>query len=199
MNKRKKFKRKTDYKPAIFGILILCLSIIINTENEISKLIHSSVEIAIGNVDLYEQTAIKVGLSYADIKTDFKSPIESPIVTSPFGQRTNPVTNKDSFHYGIDLDTFSSQDVKSIADGKIVLIDYDEINGNYVLISHENGYESVYAHLAEIFVTTGYIKQGETIGTIGNTGLSTGSHLHLEILQNGEHIDPKSVINFYEY
>lgn len=195
---KRKNRRKSDLKTAFFGILILCISIVINTENQLSKSINNTVESLLGKSDIYEQTAVKVGLSFADITTSFKSPIENPVITSPYGQRINPVTQVSSFHCGIDLDTFSSQNVTSIADGQITLIDYDEINGNYVLISHSNGYESVYAHLDEITITSGDIKQGELIGTIGNTGMSTGTHLHLEIHKNGQHIDPQSVINFYE-
>jgi len=73
---------------------------------------------------------------------------------------------------------------------------YSPVYGNYVIITHEAGYQSLYGHLSTISVKRGQgVVQGAVIGKVGNTGYSTGSHLHFSVYRNGKMIDPFSVLN----
>jgi murein DD-endopeptidase MepM/ murein hydrolase activator NlpD len=114
-----------------------------------------------------------------------------------FGQNVNPFSGQHYIHKGIDISTYRSGDpVLTTADGQIVTIDYTEDFGNYVLIKHKHGYYTRYAHLLSARVRLGQrVQQGEVIGYIGNTGLSTGPHLHYEIRIGSDVVDPLRYIN----
>lgn len=116
-------------------------------------------------------------------------------LTSPFGYRKDPFTGAKSFHTGIDLAAPTGTPIKATLDGKVVETGSNRIFGNYVIISHDRGYQSLYGHMHTISAKRGqYVNQGTVIGTVGNTGYSTGSHLHLSIYKNGNMIDPFSVL-----
>jgi murein DD-endopeptidase MepM/ murein hydrolase activator NlpD len=115
-----------------------------------------------------------------------------------FGQNINPFSGQYYIHKGIDISTYRSGDpVVSTADGQVVTIDYDENFGNYILIKHKLGYYTRYAHLLSARVRLGQrVQQGDVIGYIGNTGLSTGPHLHSEIHIGSAVVDTYGYINF---
>jgi len=115
-----------------------------------------------------------------------------------FGQNENPFSGQQYIHKGIDISTYRSGDpVVTTADGQVVTIDYVEDFGNYILIKHKHGYYTRYAHLLSSRVRVGQrVQQGEVIGYIGNTGLSTGPHLHYEIHIGSDVVDPYRYINF---
>lgn len=116
-------------------------------------------------------------------------------LTSPFGYRRDPFTGLRSFHNGIDLANTKGTPVKSVMSGRISEIGYNSIYGNYIIIIHDGGYQSLYGHLASVFVKRGTIvSQGTHIGSIGSTGRSTGPHLHLSIYKSGKAIDPLTVL-----
>ena len=114
-----------------------------------------------------------------------------------FGQNENPFSGQYYIHKGIDLSTYRSGDpVVTTADGQVVTIEYTEDFGNYVLIKHKRGYYTRYAHLQSARVYLGQqVQQGDVIGYIGNTGLSTGPHLHYEIRIGSDVVDPYKYIN----
>jgi murein DD-endopeptidase MepM/ murein hydrolase activator NlpD len=114
-----------------------------------------------------------------------------------FGQNENPFSGQYYIHKGIDLSTYRSGDpVVATADGQVVTIDYDEGFGNYVIIKHKHGYYTRYAHLLSSRVKVGQrVQQNEVIGYIGNTGLSTGPHLHYEVHIGSDVVDPYKYIN----
>ncbi|MDR0289791.1 MAG: M23 family metallopeptidase [Treponema sp.] len=113
-----------------------------------------------------------------------------------FGQNINPFSGQYYIHKGIDISTYRSGDpVVTTADGQVVTIDYTEDFGNYILIKHKHGYYTRYAHLLSSRVRLGQrVQQGEIIGYIGNTGLSTGPHLHYEIRIGSDVVDPYKYI-----
>ena len=114
-----------------------------------------------------------------------------------FGQNENPFTGMYYIHKGIDISTFRSGDpVVTTADGQVVTVDYTEDFGNYVIIKHKHGYYTRYAHLLSSRVRIGQrVQQGEVIGYIGSTGLSTGPHLHYEVHIGSDVVDPYKYIN----
>ena len=115
-----------------------------------------------------------------------------------FGQNENPFSGMYYIHKGIDISTFRAGDpVVATADGQIVTIDYTEDFGNYIIIKHKHGYYTRYAHLLPSNrVRIGQrVQQGEVISYIGNTGLSTGPHLHYEVHIGSDVVDPYKYIH----
>ena len=123
-------------------------------------------------------------------------PLDSIYITSKFGKRTDPFSKKKKIHHGIDLRTHSSE-VYSIMPGKIKKIGYEKKGlGNYIKISHGE-FEVTYAHLHTVLGEEGdFIEAGERVGISGNTGKSTGEHLHLAIKFKGKYVDPFPILNY---
>lgn len=119
-------------------------------------------------------------------------------VTSPFGMRIHPIKKIARFHNGIDIAAagINGKPVSSFADGQITYSGFIGGYGQTVIISHSEGYESLYAHLSSLAVKEGQeVKAGETVGAVGSTGLSTGPHLHFTVKKDGTAIDPMSFFN----
>lgn len=116
-------------------------------------------------------------------------------LTSSYGRRADPFTGVTSFHTGIDMAMPSGTPVYSSMSGKIESVGYTNIFGNYVIIKHVNGYQTLYAHLTKSLVKSGQnVSQGAKIGLVGSTGYSTGPHLHFTVFKNGKLVDPMSVL-----
>ncbi|MCL2599954.1 MAG: M23 family metallopeptidase [Treponema sp.] len=114
-------------------------------------------------------------------------------VTMHFGHNRHPFSGQFYIHNGIDISTGRSGDaVIAAANGQVVTINNDPAGyGNYIIIRHRHGYYTRYAHLLSTRVRLGQrVQQGDTIGHIGNTGLSTGPHLHFEIIIGSDVVDP---------
>jgi murein DD-endopeptidase MepM/ murein hydrolase activator NlpD len=115
-----------------------------------------------------------------------------------FGQNEHPFSGQYYIHKGIDLSTYRSGDpIVATADGQVVTIDYDNDGfGNSLIIKHKHGYYTRYAHMQGFKVKIGQrVQQHEVIGWIGNTGLSTGPHLHYEVHVGSDVVDPYKYIN----
>ena len=116
-------------------------------------------------------------------------PLKSIKVTSPYGYRRDPFTGKLSWHNGLDLRA-KNEPAYAMMDGIVEKIGYDNRSGNYVTLRHGNFYIS-YCHLSSIIVRKGeYVYPGIIVGVTGNTGRSTGSHLHLTCKKDGKSINP---------
>ena len=112
-------------------------------------------------------------------------------VSSYYGYRINPVTGTEQFHRGVDIAVPTGTGVLAAMDGTVTTAAYDSYYGNYIVIEDSNGYCTKYAHMDTLSVSAGQaVKHGDSIGTTGNTGSSTGSHLHIECLYNGEYYNP---------
>ena len=112
-------------------------------------------------------------------------------VSSYYGYRINPVTGAEQFHRGVDIAVPTGTGVLAAMDGTVTTATYDSYYGNYVVIEDRKGYCTKYAHMDTLSVSAGQsVKHGDSIGTTGNTGSSTGSHLHIECLYNGEYYNP---------
>lgn len=111
-------------------------------------------------------------------------------VSSYYGYRKNEVTGNEEFHRGVDIAVPTGTTVYAAHDGTVTAVAYDSHYGNYVAIEID-GYTTKYAHMDSLSVSAGQtVEKGAVIGTTGNTGSSTGSHLHIECLYNGEYYNP---------
>ena len=112
-------------------------------------------------------------------------------ITSPFGYRKSPTTGASTYHQGVDLDTGTGWPVWASRAGVVIFSGYGSAAGNYITIDHQDGFRSVYMHLNTRSVSVGQIvSAGQTIGTTGSTGVSTGDHLHFGIAYNGVYVNP---------
>lgn len=121
-------------------------------------------------------------------------------ITSKFGRRIDPFNKKPAFHAGIDIKNRPGTEIKSPADGMVFQCRYNSSYGRYIILDHENGFKTVLGHLKKILVKRRQrVKRGETIGLLGNTGRSTGPHLHYEIRYKGKPIDPAKFVHIAKY
>ena len=112
-------------------------------------------------------------------------------VTNPYGWQAHPVTKQKSLHSGVDLAADYGTNVLAVADGTVLDCSYDAAYGYILTLEHENGVQTQYAHLSEFLVNAGAeVRQGQIIAKTGDSGWTTGPHLHLGVLINGETADP---------
>lgn len=124
-------------------------------------------------------------------------PLKSIKVTSPYGYRRDPITGKQSWHNGLDLRA-KNEPAYSMMEGIVEKIGYDSRSGNYVTLKHGN-YRVSYCHLSSIIVRKGeYVYPGIIVGVTGNTGRSTGNHLHLTCKKDGKSFNPAILLNLIE-
>ncbi len=119
-------------------------------------------------------------------------PVWSYWVTSKFGYRKDPFNKKNAGHKGVDLASRTGNKIQIKAKGRVIKVEHSNRGyGNNVIIDHGNGFQTRYAHMNKIYVKKGdYLKIDATIGEVGNTGRSTGPHLHYEVLYQGHPVDP---------
>lgn len=124
-------------------------------------------------------------------------PLKSIKVTSPYGYRRDPFTGKLSWHNGLDLRA-KNEPAYAMMNGIVEKVGYDNRSGNYVTLRHGNFYIS-YCHLSSIIVRKGeYVYPGIIVGVTGNTGRSTGNHLHLTCKKDGKSFNPTILLNLIE-
>ncbi|MBQ8763587.1 MAG: M23 family metallopeptidase [Clostridia bacterium] len=144
-----------------------------------------------------DDTESAKGTSFASyfVNADPIIPVQGARITSRFGYRTHPITGKYGFHTGLDLAAAEGTPISSVFYGKVTKTGEDDSWGKYVLVEHSDGFETFYCHLSEIYVENGaVIRQGETVGLVGSTGMSTGPHLHFEVRINGIRVDPELLL-----
>jgi murein DD-endopeptidase MepM/ murein hydrolase activator NlpD len=112
--------------------------------------------------------------------------------TSGFGMRADPFTGLPRFHNGIDLANRVGTPIRAAASGRVVHIESQIGNyGRFVIVRHPDGFQTLYAHLQDFSVRTGqYVDRGKVLGSMGNTGRSTGPHLHFSVIHNGTFVNP---------
>ena len=126
-------------------------------------------------------------------------PSKKGYISSNYGLRNSPITNKMHFHKGVDIAHKIETDIFSLAAGTVKFSGKKYGYGNLVIIDHLNGYTTKYAHNNRNIVNTGdIVKKGQLIAKMGSTGHSTGPHIHLEVLKNNKNIDPNKFIHFKE-
>jgi len=130
--------------------------------------------------------------------TQFITPIkltDNIKIASEFGMRNHPITKKEKMHNGLDFSAPLGTPIYAASNGVVTYADNEGGYGKLIVIKHANQYETKYGQLHKFNVTVGEtVFAGNIIGSVGNTGMSTGPHLHYEILNNGKHIDPKPLL-----
>ncbi|MFD3157629.1 M23 family metallopeptidase [Haloimpatiens sp. FM7330] len=198
----------------ILSLFVLTCKLVVTPKTE--AVYNYSKEIVNKNYD-YKQIVAKVkGIKFTEIQTQAQEFIDKVIskikgedttkdtikkefvmpctgkITSGFGERKDPISGKKKFHKGIDISVAEKTPIKVSADGIVKVCKEDKELGKYIIIDHGLGIETKYAHLNEINVKEDQkVKKGNIIGKSGNTGKSTGPHLHFEIIYMGESKNPK--------
>ena len=145
-----------------------------------------------------EQEAARTGVL---TKGTFLWPVpDCKLITSPFGYRIHPILNYERFHAGIDVGAKMNDVIVASDGGTVIVAEYSDSYGNFVMVNHGNGYTTLYAHMSTMAVEVGQaVAQGDTLGYIGSTGWSTGPHLHFEIRFNDEKTDPAQYFDGLTY
>lgn len=118
---------------------------------------------------------------------------------SKFGYRKAPTKGASTYHQGWDIGGEFGASIVSVLAGTAIEVSYNSSAGNYVKVEHESGFVTVYCHMSKQLVKQGdYVKQGQVIGLVGSTGVSTGPHLHFAVKKDGTYIDPDPYIGHLE-
>lgn len=158
----------------------------ITSENE--KSVPDKVALSSTDTKKKEQVARYLSVCY---------PLSSVKINSPYGYRKDPFTGKRKFHNGIDLHARSSK-VFAMIQGRVLKVGQDKVSGKYVTLQH-GSFTVSYCHLSQISVSQGQdVLSGDVVGITGNTGRSTGEHLHITCKFNGNYIDPILIFKHIE-
>lgn len=166
----------------------------ISNEEEAKNVLN---EVKVAKVKRFEQEEAdkKAKMKIATAGKIAGIPISVPVlgsVSSRFGSRD---AKRSSAHTGLDIATKTGTDIKPIASGTVTLSQYNGSYGKLIIIDHGNGIESYYAHCDALYVGVGEtVDTNKVISTVGSTGNSTGSHLHLEIRVNGRAVNPQNYL-----
>jgi murein DD-endopeptidase MepM/ murein hydrolase activator NlpD len=125
-------------------------------------------------------------------------PCSYVLLSSPFGNRKSPTAGASSNHQGIDLAGSRGTPIKASKAGVVTVRSSSRSAGNYVTIKHDNTYSSIYMHLENSIVKKGQmVSQGQVIGYMGDSGVTTGVHLHFGIIKNGGYVNPANYMYFH--
>lgn len=169
------------------------------TENPIST--NEDIKDAKENIEEKKEPETPTLTLKADVGTRDGIPVLTPVpkrlakITSSFGVRIHPTLGRPIKHNGVDFGSGRGAEVFAASSGRVALAQYNGTYGNYIIIEHNDGTSSVYAHLERITTTKGSpVRKGEVIGYTGSTGRSTGPHLHYEVRIKGIPVDPKGYL-----
>jgi len=123
------------------------------------------------------------------------------VITSKFGRRRDPINSRPAFHNGVDIRGRMGTDVKATADGKVFEQGHDKEGiGRFVILDHKNGFRTTFGHLKKILVKRGEeVRRGQIIGLLGNSGRSTGPHVHYEVSQKKKLVNPIKYMKIAQY
>lgn len=131
----------------------------------------------------------------AKLKKCITKPLESAVLTSGYGNRE--YGGEEQSHKGIDLGADKGTEIYAAFDGTVTISQEDSTYGNYIVLSHDDGVKTLYAHCSKLLVKKGdKVKAGDKIALVGATGDADGNHLHFEVLIDGENIDPSELVDY---
>lgn len=158
------------------------------TKNDLDSM---AIELASLNIKITQAMNEAENIANKFITTPSMWPTDSTRITSNFGYRKDPITRKRTFHSGIDIGADRGDPVYAAGAGKVVETGYNRNEGYYIVINHGGGFKTTYKHLSKIIVKKNQeVYRGDTIGKVGNSGRSTGPHLHFEVIKGGKEVDP---------
>jgi murein DD-endopeptidase MepM/ murein hydrolase activator NlpD len=112
-------------------------------------------------------------------------------LTSPYGWRNDPISGVRRYHAALDLAAPQGTAIKAAMDGRIATVGFNSTYGNYIIMAHAGGFQTLYGHLSATSVNQGArVSQGGKIGEVGSTGYSTGPHLHFAVYKNNKAVNP---------
>lgn len=153
----------------------------------------SAMSLSASRLKLSGSLAVPADVTLAPVITTAKAvtPLGEAKITSEFGYRYHPITGDVDFHTGIDFAAPQGTAIQVVFPGTVLEVGYSKVFGNYIIVEHTLGMQTRYAHCSEILVEEGIkVRQGETIARVGSTGLSTGSHLHFDVIIDGYYANP---------
>jgi murein DD-endopeptidase MepM/ murein hydrolase activator NlpD len=137
------------------------------------------------------------------LKTAQNVPIGAPVpgvLTSKFGWRADPINGARAYHRGVDIRGQIGNQVKATGNGKVIRQRYDKGDGHFILLDHGNGFRTKFAHLQKSLVKKGdQVTRGQVIGLVGNSGRSTGPHVHYEIHYDDKIVNPTRFVRINRY
>jgi murein DD-endopeptidase MepM/ murein hydrolase activator NlpD len=161
---------------------------LVETNGLLSKSLVASSKIFLPDVRLPSTTVREIS---GDL---FHWPVRG-IVTSWFSWRRDPFSGKNSFHTGIDIGVPMRTPIGASMEGTVEEVGYSPIMGKFVMLRHSGGWKTLYAHMDSAIVQQGqYVQRGARIGYSGNTGYSTGPHVHFTVYKNGKPVNPANVL-----
>lgn len=144
-----------------------------------------------------KESGEKANFSPVFLTVKLDNPLKKGDVTSIFGYRISPITNKKSLHKGLDIATNENTKIYASYDGIVEKAEHHYINGNYIVLKHSESLKTTYNHCNKLLVKAGdEVKKGECIALVGATGYATGNHLHFEIIVNDMYINPMWVLEY---
>lgn len=168
----------------------------INTPEELDQVIanlHNKVKLKKDEYDQFKDVAVAVRFRYDSLPSIW--PVIGA-VQSKFGWRLHPFRGAMELHKGIDIPGWMGQPIRAAADGTVVYADWAKGYGNALIINHKNGYSTLYGHCANLLVKRWeYVRKGQVIATVGDTGLATGPHLHYEVKQKESPVNPVNYLD----
>ena len=137
-----------------------------------------------------EELPVQVAAQERRLGFETATPVSGE-VTSPFGAREAPTQGASEFHYGIDIAANEGTPIACFADGTVGVVGESSSLGKYVMVTHDGGYTTLYAHCKDISVSSGAaVRRGAAIATVGQTGITTGAHLHFELCCEDVYLNP---------
>lgn len=131
-----------------------------------------------------------VSMEQAILGFSYCTPVAGTI-SSGFGYREHPTEGEERFHYGLDLAADTGTAIACFGDGTVKAVGESSSYGKYLIVTHEGGYDTLYAHCSSVDVSSGAeVRRGQTIARVGDTGIATGPHLHFELHRNGVYLNP---------
>ena len=150
---------------------------------------------ALPEVNIFKsEPAAEAAIPHSDLLAKFQLPLWGRL-SSPYGYRVHPVSGSIGQHTGTDIAAPYGTAIGAVYDGVVKEVGKNKTYGNYVIVDHGEGVETMYGHCSKLLVKKGAkVAGGTTIAKVGSTGLSTGNHLHLEVRVDGERVDPVKAI-----
>ena len=176
-----------------------------NKDNEVvdtGEILFANLNLQNSDLQLYKYEYEKNKIDYFDEngksirKSLMKTPINGARLSSSYGKRKHPILGYTKMHMGTDFAAPKGTPIMASGDGKIIKAGWCGGGGNCVKIKHNNTYQTVYAHMSKFgrgIKKGARVKQGQIIGYVGSTGMSTGPHLHYEVIENGKKINSQKM------